>query len=78
MALAACGPSSGPEYTLYRSSSLDSTLRVHWASFNAAESGSYNQENCQMAADLLMKNLRELNNGEEPVRFWCELGTYRP
>lgn len=80
LSLAACQKAS-PTYTLYRNSSLDPNLRIHWASFDAADSGmgtmTYNQENCEMAADLLRKNLRSLNNGAEPVRFWCEKGKFK-
>jgi len=76
IALAACGNASGPHATLYRSSPL-SDERVHWASFNARQSGSYNRDNCDMAAGLLNRNLKALNRGEMPVRFWCEAGDYK-
>ena len=65
---------SGPTYTLYREGSMDPSLRVHWATFNANQSDSYNQENCEMAAELLNRNLRELNGGVQVLRFWCEEG----
>lgn len=75
MSLCACSYlTSGPTYTLYREGHFDQSLRVHWATFNANQSGSYNQENCEMAADLLNRNLRELNNGIQVLSFWCEEG----
>jgi hypothetical protein len=75
-ALGACGTASGPHATLYRSSTM-SDERVHWASFNARQSGSYNRANCEMAADLLNRNLKALNGASAPVHFWCEEGDYR-
>ncbi len=67
----------GPIYTLYRNSPLDLHMRVHWASFDAKESGNYNQENCNMAADLLNKNLSKENPENYPaVHFWCEKGEF--
>ena len=69
-----------PVYTLYRNSSVDSSMRIHWASFNANDTGAgsndYNRENCEQAVDLLRANLRTLNGGVEPVRFWCEKGPF--
>ena len=74
-----CGALTGGDtYTLYRNSPTDPAMRVHWATFDADESGDYNGENCQMAVDLLTDNLKRLNgDGYAPVRFWCEKGTYR-
>lgn len=78
--LAGCGQKS-PTYTLYRNSSLDPSLRVHWATFDADDSGAgagnYNQENCNYAADLLNKNVLALNDGVAALRFWCEMGKYK-
>ncbi|MBC7674777.1 MAG: hypothetical protein H7173_01785 [Rhodoferax sp.] len=58
--------------TLYRSSALDSTMRLHVATFDAVDQGpTYNSENCQLAAQLFQ---------DQPgitVRFWCEPGRYR-
>lgn len=58
--------------TLYRSSALDSTMRLHVATFDAVDQGpGYNSENCQLAAQLFQ---------DQPgvtVRFWCEPGRYR-
>jgi hypothetical protein len=80
LCLAGCS-SNGPNYTLYRDSATarayGQTLRVHWATFNAAESGDYNRGNCEMAAGLLNENIQRLNEGEAEVsRFWCEEGRF--
>jgi hypothetical protein len=81
-ALAGCEPPS-PTYTLYRNSNLDPASRIHFATFDAddkgagADTGDFNRGNCEMVVDLLRENLRKLNDGKEPVRFWCEMGTYR-
>jgi len=81
LTLPACAQPASPAYTLYRNSSLDSAARIHWASFDANDSGGgsndYNRQNCEMTVDLLRANLRRLNDGREPVRFWCEKGGYR-
>ncbi len=75
---AACGMSDRSErYTLYRNSSMMDDARIHWASFDVDNSGSYNEENCQMAADLLNKNVKALNPEGTNVRFWCEAGAAR-
>lgn len=42
-------------YTLYRSSVVESNLRVHVASFYVNEPGVYNQDNCFTAAQLFEK-----------------------
>ncbi|GGC94733.1 hypothetical protein [Chelatococcus reniformis] len=73
-------PANSRTYTLYRKSTVDPNERVHWATFNADQSGSYNQTNCELAARLLNINLAQAN-GAERVNFgvfWCELGNYRP
>ena len=79
--LASCANATSPAYTLYRNSRLDPAARIHWASFDADDSGAgsndYNRANCEMTVDLLRANLRALNDGAEPVRFWCETGGYR-
>ncbi len=60
-------------FTLYRASVLDPNMRIHIATFDAAESSqSYNQENCAIAARLF---------AQQPgvtVRYWCEKGAFRP
>ena len=62
---------SDPTYTLYHNSLLDPNMRIHVASFDAAEDSHYNQENCQVAAGLF--------SGQPGVktRFWCEKGTFK-
>jgi hypothetical protein len=63
--------SDGGAYTLYRSSVLDPGMRLHVATFDAADGEQYNGENCSLAADLLQ------HQDGVKVRFWCEKGHYR-
>ena len=71
--LAGCDTGRAPDvYTLYRSSPVDSSMRVHWASFDADQSEGYNQENCMAGADA-MNAIPGIT-----VRYWCEKGKYRP
>lgn len=66
--LAGCSQ-AGPSYTLYRTG-LDGS-RVHVATFDANESGSYNEENCLLAASMFQ---------DQPglvVRYWCEKGRFK-
>ena len=80
LVLAACTDATST-YTLYRDSALDPNLRVHWATFDGKEGElephDFNQENCNHAADLLNKNVRVLNDGATPIRYWCEPGEFR-
>jgi hypothetical protein len=57
-------------YTLYRTYVGKSDGRVHLATFDAKESKSVNQGNCQATADLW-------NKREKSAKFWCELGRYK-
>lgn len=60
-------------YTLYRNSPLNHTMRVHWATFNANESPTYNEGNCLLAAEALYLNYRRKmmeEAGMPPPRFW--------
>ena len=57
--------------TLYRSSVFDRAERIHVATFDSDNSGSYNSENCQIAAELF-QGQRGVS-----VRYWCERGRYR-
>jgi hypothetical protein len=59
-------------YTLYRNSVLDSSMRIHVASFDVEYGAEYNSENCNLAADLFQEQDSVL------TRFWCEQGPYRP
>jgi hypothetical protein len=71
--LSACNGSKSETFTLYRASTLDPMMRIHMATFDAAESGpTYNQENCQIAADLFS------THPGVTVRYWCEKGLFRP
>jgi len=75
---------SGGAYTLIRSSVADQMLegkldpnnkepplRIHVATFDAAEGAKYNAENCEIARDLF-----ESQPGVT-VRYWCEKGRYQ-
>lgn len=80
LCLVGCGHRSAPTYTLYRTSSMDRSARVHWGTFDAHESDpSYNQANCEMAARLLNANMKALSGSNYNPRlgFWCEAGGYR-
>ena len=57
-------------FTLYRNSVLDPTARMHVATFDTDQGGSYNQENCWTAQKLFQAQ------GGVSVRFWCEKGPY--
>lgn len=71
-----------PTYTLYRNSPFDSSMRVHWGTFDANERDrAYNLNNCNMAARLLNANFAATARaeGKEPhpnTGFWCERGDY--
>ena len=66
--------------TLYRNSSVSSTMRIHFSTFNATDSHNslYNIANCKMAARLLNANIRALNPKKKLylTGFWCESGFY--
>jgi hypothetical protein len=81
----ACTPQASHDaekFTLYRNSFMDHSMRVHWATFDAAESDrNYNRNNCEMAARLLNANVAASARaeGKEPdasLGFWCEPGGY--
>ena len=59
-------------YTLYRSSAIDTSMRLHVATFDAKGTESYNRENCLLAA-----NLFAAQPGVK-VRYFCEKGRFRP
>jgi hypothetical protein len=68
--------------TLYRNSPFDHSLRVHWATFDAADKGNYNLNNCLMAARVLNANVTASARSEGKQRdlaagFWCETGNYQ-
>jgi hypothetical protein len=58
-------------YTLYRNSVLDSSMRIHVASFDTTDGADYNSENCNVAADLFQRQEGVI------TRYWCEQGHYR-
>jgi hypothetical protein len=62
----------GVVYTLYRTSPVDASMRLHVATFDAQESESYNRENCLVAANLFA------GQPGVKVRYFCEKGRYRP
>ncbi len=53
-------------FLLYRNSLIDSSLKIHIASFDTNEGAEYNAENCWLAADLFQ------NQPGVSTRFWCE------
>jgi hypothetical protein len=71
LSLVGCGFINDGTYTLYRSSMTDSTMRVHVATFDTDNQGSYNRENCDLARDLFQ------NQQGVKVKFWCEKGRYK-
>ena len=71
LALSGCD-SSTRTYTLYRNSVAATEARYHVASFDAADGEDYNRENCFIARDLFAAQPGVM------VKYWCELGRYRP
>ncbi|TGT36207.1 hypothetical protein [Mesorhizobium sp. M8A.F.Ca.ET.165.01.1.1] len=71
-ALAGCDDIAGSDtaYTLYRSS-VTGPMRIHIATFDAAQKAEYNDENCRIAAGLFQAQPGVL------VRYWCEKGRYK-
>jgi hypothetical protein len=72
-AFAVVNCSADSTYTLYRDSVTEggSAMRIHVATFDAANGEDYNRENCEVAQQLF--------SAQEGVktRFWCEKGRYR-
>ncbi len=58
-------------YTLYANSLLDVSQRNHVATFDSESGSEYNRENCNVAADLLRRQLAV------STRFWCEAGRFK-
>ena len=64
-------------YTLYRNSASDrnaaghSAMRLHVATFDTRETGTYNQENCDVARKLFQQQ------SGVTVNYWCEKGRYK-
>jgi hypothetical protein len=62
-------------YTLYRSGSVDETMRLHVATFDAddgSNSESYNRNNCDT-----IKTLRGEVSEAFKNKYWCEKGYYK-
>jgi hypothetical protein len=65
------GKSPNNPYTLYRSSAVGGEMRIHVATFDAAERQDYNENNCEIARKLF---------SAQPavgVKYWCERGQHR-
>jgi hypothetical protein len=58
-------------FTLYRTSPVDASMRLHVATFDAKENENYNWENCLLAA-----NLFAAQPGVK-ARYFCEKGRFR-
>ncbi len=65
------GCSQSESYTLYRNSVTDENMRIHVATFNASDTGNYNQENCKIAQELFQKQDGVI------TKFWCEKGVFK-
>jgi hypothetical protein len=63
--------SDNDTFTLYRNSLVDENMRIHVASFNAADGDAYNRENCEQAQQLF-----QAQPGVK-TKFWCEKGSYK-
>lgn len=63
--------SSSKIFTLYRNSALDETMRIHVATFDAADGEAYNRRNCDQAQLLF-----QTQSGVK-TKFWCEKGFFR-
>lgn len=70
IAAQAAGCAHDGTFTLYRSSVLDQSARVHVSTFDAADGADYNRENCELASQLFQAQPGVM------VRFWCEQGIY--
>ena len=82
--ISACGvaEANANTYTMYRNSTFDRTMRIHWATFDADDNETYNMNNCLMAARLLNANVTasaalEGKPRHVGVGFWCEPGSFR-
>jgi len=65
------GSSDAHVFTLYRNSVTDENMRIHVATFDAAEKEEYNRGNCEQAHVLFQAQ------PSVKVKFWCEKGRYR-
>jgi hypothetical protein len=67
---AGCG-SDNETFTLYRNSVTDENMRIHVATFNAADGEPYNKGNCEQAQQLF-----QAQTGVK-TKFWCEKGSFK-
>jgi hypothetical protein len=58
-------------YTLLRNSPGDSLMRIHVATFDAADTTMYNAVNCELARE------RFQSQPGVKARYWCEKGRFR-
>ena len=58
-------------FTLYRNSVTDRSMRIHVGTFDAVDGEKYNSGNCDLAATLFASQAGVI------VRFWCERGPYK-
>lgn len=65
------GASDEQTFTLYRNSVADENMRIHVASFDAAEKEEYNRGNCEQAQILFQ------NQPGVKTKFWCEKGRFK-
>jgi hypothetical protein len=63
-------PAATAVYTLYRDSPAFA-MRIHVATFDAADGRDYNHYNCEIIRDLAA------NRPGIMVRYWCEPGRWR-
>lgn len=73
LAATACsvGSSDTDVFTLYRNSVTNENMRIHVATFDAAEKEEYNRGNCEQAQVLFQAQ------AGVKVKFWCEKGRYK-
>lgn len=63
--------SDSDTFTLYRNSVTNENMRIHVASFNAADGEAYNRGNCEQAQLLF-----QAQPGVK-TKFWCEKGVFK-
>ena len=72
--LSACGGASSSDsstFALYRNSVTDENMRIHVATFDAADGEAYNRGNCDQAKELFQRQ------PGVKTKFWCEKGRFR-
>ena len=47
-------------------------MRIHVATLDSKDGDEYNHENCEVARELFQRQ------PGVTVRYWCEMGRYRP